>query len=53
MTQRHDPAKIARNNRALLIGTLIAIALVAVSCLATAMDGAANAIHPTTYRRSA
>lgn len=43
MTRRHDPAKIARNNRALLIGTLIAIAFAAVICLATATGDPANA----------
>lgn len=43
MTPQERHAYQARNNRALLVGVLIAIAIAAVSCLATAMDDPANA----------
>ncbi|WP_157903185.1 hypothetical protein [Cupriavidus malaysiensis] len=53
MNARDRHARITRNNRGLLVATLIAIALVAISCLATAMDEAASAIRPTSDGRSA
>ncbi|WP_157128323.1 hypothetical protein [Cupriavidus sp. USMAA2-4] len=52
MTPRHDPARIARNNRRLNVTTVVVIAVVALAYFFTSNAPAAQ-IHPTKLGRTA